>query len=109
MYIKSRIRTSYMYVKQRLGNWWQDAAQEAGPYRREDTVSSACSLSAATHTTCREKEFFIDNLLDRIHFVLVMIRWTGLAPWEFEHTTCRETAPSLVVRRTDVWINHPHA
>jgi len=26
-----------------------------------------------------EKEFFIDNLLVRIHFINVMIRWTGLA------------------------------
>jgi len=24
---------------------------------------------------------FIDNLLVRIHFVVVMIWWTGLAPW----------------------------
>jgi len=31
-----------------------------------------------------EREFFIDNLLIRIHFIIVMIRWTGLAPWEFE-------------------------
>ena len=31
-----------------------------------------------------EREFFIDNLLVRIHFIIVMIRWTGLAPWEFE-------------------------
>ena len=31
-----------------------------------------------------EKEFFIDNLPVRIHFTFVMIRWTGLAPWEFE-------------------------
>jgi len=31
-----------------------------------------------------EREFFIDNLLARIHFIIVMIRWTGLAPWEFE-------------------------
>ena len=29
-------------------------------------------------------EFFIDNLLVRIHFCIVMMRWTGLAPWEFE-------------------------
>ena len=21
----------------------------------------------------------------RIHFIIVMIRWTGLAPWEFEY------------------------
>ena len=31
-----------------------------------------------------ERQFFIDNLLVRIHFIIVMIRWTGLAPWEFE-------------------------
>ena len=32
-----------------------------------------------------EREFFIDNLLARIHFIIVMIRWTVLAPWEFCH------------------------
>ena len=31
-----------------------------------------------------EREFFIDNLLVRIHLIIVMIRWTGLAPWELE-------------------------
>ena len=31
-----------------------------------------------------EREFFIDNPLVRVHFIIVMIRWTGLAPWEFE-------------------------
>ena len=31
-----------------------------------------------------EREFFIDNLLVRIHLIVAMIRWTGLAPWEFE-------------------------
>ena len=31
-----------------------------------------------------EREFFIDNLLVRIYFIIVMIGWTGLAPWEFE-------------------------
>ena len=31
-----------------------------------------------------EREFFIDNQLVRIHFIIVMIRWTGLAPWECE-------------------------
>jgi len=33
-----------------------------------------------------EKEFFIDNLLVRIHFIIEMIWRTGLAPWEFEFT-----------------------
>jgi len=27
----------------------------------------------------REREFFIDNLLVRIHFIIAMIRWIGLA------------------------------
>jgi hypothetical protein len=31
-----------------------------------------------------ERGFFIDNLLVRIRISNVMIRWTGLAPWEFE-------------------------
>jgi len=40
------------------------------------------SLAAALEVHSRE--LFIDNLLVRIHFIIVMIRWTGLAPWEFE-------------------------
>ena len=31
-----------------------------------------------------EREFFIDNLLVRIYLIIVMIRWTGLVPWEFD-------------------------
>ena len=30
------------------------------------------------------REFFIDNLLVRTHFIIEMICWTGLTPWEFE-------------------------
>ena len=32
----------------------------------------------------REREFFTDSILVRIHFIIVMISWTGLAPREFE-------------------------
>ena len=31
-----------------------------------------------------ERQFSIDNLLVRIHYIIVMIKWTGLASWEFE-------------------------
>ena len=31
-----------------------------------------------------EGNFFIDNLLVRMHFVVEIIWWTGLAPWEFQ-------------------------
>jgi hypothetical protein len=34
------------------------------------------------HLLHSENEFFVDNLLVRIHFLIVMIWWTGLAPWE---------------------------
>ena len=50
-------------------------------------------------SSCREKEFFIDNLLVRIHFIIVMIRWTGLAPWEFEFPFPAHSAPAAVTRR----------
>ena len=46
--------------------------------------SSLHSESASLHDLLQEREFFIDNLLVRIHFIIVMVRWTGLAPWEFE-------------------------
>jgi len=36
-----------------------------------------------------EREFFIDNLLVRNHFIIVMIRWTDLAPCEFESASTR--------------------
>ena len=32
----------------------------------------------------REREFFIDDLLVRIHFIIEMIWWTGLAPLKLE-------------------------
>ena len=54
------------------------------------------------HPPCREREFFIDSLLVRIHFIIEMIRWTGLAPWELEFpfpgsltSTFLEPAPAL--------------
>ena len=34
-----------------------------------------------------EREFFIVNLLVPIHFMIEMIWWTGLAPWQFEFPT----------------------
>ena len=44
------------------------------------TYATAKWLSRAE----RERDFFIDNLLVRIHVIIEMIWWTGLAPLEFE-------------------------
>ena len=64
----------------------------------------------------RERELFIDNLLVRIHNTIVMIGWTGLAPWEFEFPfagsltstflpSCAEHAAGAALARCDVYIH----
>ena len=45
-----------------------------------------------------EREFFIDNLLVRIHFIIVMIRWIGLAPMEFKFPFPGSLASTFLVR-----------
>ena len=48
------------------------------------------------HVRPRQREFFINNLLVRVHFIIVMIGWTGLAPWAFEFLfPCSLTSTSL--------------
>ena len=47
--------------------------------------TNAGEKNAPTHMTersrlFREREFFVDDPLVRIHFIIAMIRWTGLAP-----------------------------
>jgi len=46
-------------------------------------LSYVCRI-CSTAICQRQREFFIDNLLVRTHCIILMIRWTGLAPWEFE-------------------------
>ena len=58
----------------------------------------------------REREFCIDNLLVRIHFIVEMIWWTGLAPWEVELTVEMTTGrmpwtlpvPSIMITTRDI-------
>ena len=56
-----------------------------GSGRRAQTCAALPGRFSACHlTTFREGEFFIDYLLVRINKIIVMIRCTGLATWEFE-------------------------
>jgi hypothetical protein len=50
-------------------------------WRGTNTQRGGVETKAETN---REREFSIENLLVRIHFIIAMIRWTGLALWEFE-------------------------
>ena len=53
----------------------QDKVRE----REEKLLAFACSRAGFS---LPEQEIFTDKLLVRIYFIIVMIRWTGLAPWE---------------------------
>ena len=73
-------------------------------YNIEPTRASiVCRLPERTVSlaryTQREREFFIDNLLVRIHFIIVMIRWTGLAPWDFEFPFPGSLTSTFLVKR----------
>ena len=52
-------------------------------YRHGRTANSAFLLPTFRKHSL-ERELLFDNLLARIHFIIVMIKWTGLAPGECE-------------------------
>jgi len=49
----------------------------------------------------RKREFCIDNLLVRVHFIVVIIRRTGLAPWEFELPFPGSLTSNILAERDD--------
>ena len=51
--------------------------------------------------TRSERDFFFDSLLVRVHFIVVMIRWPGLALWDFEFP--------LPGSRTSTFLGNVHA
>jgi len=59
------------------------AALRRSAFRNSDIRSRLFGPSYCNGTVL-QREFFIDKLMVRIHFIIVMIRWTGLAPREFE-------------------------
>ena len=63
-----------------------DHGHENAEEERLEDVESVCDRGVlqVAHQPLQERDFFIDKLLVRIHFIVVMIGWTGLAPWEFE-------------------------
>ena len=43
-----------------------------------------------------ERKFIVDNLLVRIQCIIVIIRWTGLAPWKFEFSFPGSLTPTIL-------------
>ena len=64
-----------------LGSWVSGFGFRKIPVRR-GVLLRGKPASPPQHASGRnrEREFFIDNLLVRIHWIIVMMRWTGLAP-----------------------------
>ena len=67
----------------------EEEGEDAGMCERDNTRSDIHGDNTRPRLphliwTHQEREFFIDNLLVQILFIIVMIRWTGLVPWEFE-------------------------
>ena len=62
------------------------------------------NFSVQRHLVDQEREFRIDNLLVQIYFIIEMIWWTGLAPWEFEFLFLGSfTSTFLVLLGTKTW------
>ena len=94
-----------------VGDGWRVGGRCAFDFRSSKSCWSG-SFQTSTRPSCTwvrpppaEREFFIDNLLVRIHFGIVMIRWTGLAPWEIEFP-CQGGLTSTVLESFD---GHPDA
>ena len=49
--------------------------------------------------TPSQREFLIHNLMVRIHFIIVMIRWSGLTPCEFEFPFPGSLTSTFLCRR----------
>ena len=68
---------------------WGAGFSTSAPGKMSDAGPCTIIQIAYTNSNVRmlegdERDFFIDNLQLRIHFIIEMIWWTGLAPWEFD-------------------------
>ena len=59
-----------------------------------NAVSQTAQRAAGGNS--RQREFFLDNLLVRIHLIMEVIRWTGIAPWKFEFYSSGSLASSFL-------------
>ena len=88
--VPRRARISGVYLLYLSIQGWSNAERESAEQARavgQAAVAGARPVPRARRRTPvmpSEREFLMDNLLVRIHFIIEKIRWTGLAPWEFE-------------------------
>jgi len=90
------IRASRLSIKNSL-SLYREGVAGVGMLRRRRLQDGP--RPRVENLVTREREFFIDNLLVRIHFIIVMIRWTGLKPWEFEFSFPGSLTSTFLVRQ----------
>ena len=74
-------------------HWWQLGGHEYS------TICPGAGCGERRHHlagAAGERDFLIDNLLVRIHYIIVMIKWTGLVPWEVLQVTLPSSPFSLL-------------
>ena len=72
------------------------------------SLRGAAILLGPSHGTL-QREFCIDNLLVRIRYIIVMIKWTGLAPWEFDFFFAGSLTSTFLVGTLQFPISHSGA
>ena len=72
-----------------------EAYAEASPGARLPPFEG-CEVPHHLHHPGPEKEFLIDNLLVRILSIIEIIRWTGLAPWDYEFPFAGSRTPTFL-------------
>ena len=70
--------------KVNLGVEQEDLPPDLTVHKRNVLGGDSPHPPARRALPCQERDVFVDNLLVRIHFIIVMVGWIGLAPWEFE-------------------------
>ena len=78
-----------------MHQWW---SRVQGLACKENLRTSLRSRRAWRPPRClhRPRQFFIDNLLVQIYHIFVMIKWTGIAPREFEFPSPGSLTPCFL-------------
>ena len=84
MYIRGLSECIYFVQLMPLGSLSAHIPTDHIPEQSGSGSARGAAHDSAHHPSqpLGEREFFMDNLLVRIHFTNVMIRWTGLAPFQ---------------------------
>ena len=94
--VSTGIWVSHRLVKQTWWRWCRVSGGGGGACRLRGSRLPARTCRRVHSSHDREREFFMENPLVRIHFIIAMLWWTGLAPWDFAFTFPGSLASTLL-------------